>query len=223
MPRSPSSAAPGPPAVAERMTLRDHQRAYTRQRLLASGRELFESKGYAATKVEDIAAAADASKATVYAYFKTKLELMLALWDGVDTDFVGRYQNLDRLLFGAGRASRLKLRDWLGHELEFWKQNARLIEVTRQARAVEPAMATSDEAAVGASCIDSMSGFLTRDGGHRELSRQRAILLERMTAHTFEQLSLGYLQVDDDAALDLLTDLWWAVFRPRRPELRSSQ
>jgi AcrR family transcriptional regulator len=198
------------------MTLRDHQRAHTRQRLLASGRELFERNGYAATKVEDIAAGADASKATLYAYFKTKTDLITALWDGVDTDFTRRYQNLDRLLFGTGRASRAKLSDWLAGELEFWRANARLIEVTRQARAVEPLMPAADEAAAAAQCIDSMTGFLARGREHREQRRQRAILLERMTAHTFEQLSLGHLDADEAVALDLLTDLWWMVFQPGR-------
>jgi AcrR family transcriptional regulator len=196
------------------MTLRDHQRAYTRQRLLASGRELFESRGYTATKVEDIATAADASKATFYAYFNTKVELIGALWDGVDTVFIRHYQNLDRLLFSTSRASRAKLREWLTNELGFWKQNARLVQVTRQAKAVEPGMSFPDEAAAGARCIDSMAGFLERNRDHREQSRQRAILLERMTAHTLEQLALGNLDVQEDLALDLLTDLWWTVFRP---------
>jgi AcrR family transcriptional regulator len=211
---APAEQAGQPPAAAPaRRTLRDHQRDYTRKRLLTAGRELFERNGYAATKVDDIAAAADASKATVYAYFKTKVELLLALWEGVDADFERRYQDLDQILFGGARPSRGKVRAWLATQLEFWKENGKLIDATRQARAVEPAMAGVDENVTGANCIDCMTRFLARDPGRRELNRQRAVLTERMTSDTFEQLSIGNLKVDEDVVLDLLTDQWWMVFR----------
>jgi AcrR family transcriptional regulator len=204
----PSAAAPG------KRTLRDHQRDYTRRRLLASGRELFERNGYAATKVEDIAAAADASKATVYAHFKTKVELMLALWDGTDADFEHRYQDLDRILFETAQPSREKLRAWLATQLEFWKANGKLIDASRQARAMEPAMAGLDETTAGANCVNGMTRFLAGDSGRREVNRQRAVLTERMTSHAFEQIAVGNVSVDEDVALDLLTEQWWMVFRP---------
>jgi len=202
----PSAAAPG------KRTLRDHQRDYTRRRLLASGRELFERNGYAATKVEDIAAAADASKATVYAHFKTKVELMLALWDGTGADFERRYQDLDRILFETAPPSREKLRAWLATQLEFWKENGKLIDASRQARAMEPAMAGLDEATAGANCVNRMTRFLAADSGRREVNRQRAVLTERMTSHAFEQIAVGNVNVDEDVALDLLTEQWWMVF-----------
>jgi AcrR family transcriptional regulator len=195
-------------------TLRDHQRDYTRQRLLASGRELFERNGYAATKVEDIAAGADASKATVYAHFKTKVELMLALWDGTGADFEHRYQDLDLILFGTAQPSREKLRAWLATQLEFWKANGKLIDASRQARAMEPAMSGLDETKAAVRFVNSMTRFLAADPGRCEVNRQRAVLTERMTSHAFEQIAVGNLDVDEDTALDLLTEQWWMVFRP---------
>ncbi len=49
--------------------LRAAQKQLTRRLLLDSGLELFKSKGYAATTVDDIAKAAGTTRVTFYAYF----------------------------------------------------------------------------------------------------------------------------------------------------------
>lgn len=60
-------------------TLREAQKQMTRKLLLDAGLDLFVSKGYAATKVDDIASAAGTTRVTFYAYFPSKVDLMRAL------------------------------------------------------------------------------------------------------------------------------------------------
>ncbi|MFI1561668.1 TetR/AcrR family transcriptional regulator [Streptomyces sp. NPDC020490] len=59
--------------------LREAQKQMTRKLLLSTALELFRTKGYAATTVDDIAAAAGTTRVTFYAYFPSRSDLMRAL------------------------------------------------------------------------------------------------------------------------------------------------
>jgi AcrR family transcriptional regulator len=59
--------------------LREAQKEMTRRRLLATALELFQAKGYAATTVDDIAAAAGTTRVTFYAHFPSRSDLMRTL------------------------------------------------------------------------------------------------------------------------------------------------
>lgn len=61
--------------------LREQQKQMTRRLLLESGLDLFTTKGYAATTVDDIATTAGTTRVTFYAYFSSRSELMKALMD----------------------------------------------------------------------------------------------------------------------------------------------
>lgn len=59
--------------------LRARQKASRNRRILQAAADLFRSTGYAAARIEDIAAAAEVSVGTLYNYFETKGELLLAI------------------------------------------------------------------------------------------------------------------------------------------------
>ena len=59
--------------------LRERQKADRHRRLMDAALMLFRDKGYGAVRTEDIAAAADVSVGTLYNYFETKGDLLLAL------------------------------------------------------------------------------------------------------------------------------------------------
>lgn len=63
------------------MTLRDDKRLATRTRLLEVAVELFVERGYEATSMDDIAAAAEVSRATAFNYFARKEDLLVAWAD----------------------------------------------------------------------------------------------------------------------------------------------
>src|SRR5262249_30815998 len=69
--------------LAENVGLRPRKRAKQRLDLLKAASVLFRQKGYAATRMEDIATKARVSTKTVYNYFPTKREL---LFDFLDRD-----------------------------------------------------------------------------------------------------------------------------------------
>ena len=60
------------PAVVSRSTRK-------RQAILHVGRRLFLQKGYAGTSMDEVAAAADVSKVTIYKYFSDKQTLFAAV------------------------------------------------------------------------------------------------------------------------------------------------
>ena len=57
---------------------RAESRERTRQRLLAEAQRLFRERGYAATSLEQIAAAAEVTKGAIYGHFASKEDLMIS-------------------------------------------------------------------------------------------------------------------------------------------------
>lgn len=67
--------------------LRERQKEKRKQAIMAAGARLFQARGFDATAMEDIAAAAELSVGTVYNYFKSKAEICLAIYQA-DRDLV---------------------------------------------------------------------------------------------------------------------------------------
>jgi len=76
--------------------LRQRQKASRRARILSAARKNFQEIGYAEVKIEDIAAEADVSPATIYNYFGTKAGILLALVGESDTILIERLDDLAR-------------------------------------------------------------------------------------------------------------------------------
>jgi AcrR family transcriptional regulator len=69
-------------------SLREKHAEATRRALLDSARKLFIINGYDASGVDEIAAAAGATRGAVYHHFKGKRELLLALLDEIQAELV---------------------------------------------------------------------------------------------------------------------------------------
>ena len=84
--------------MAHLVSLRDQQKQLTRQRLLEAALEVFSSKGYANTTVDDVVASAGASRATFYLHFASKIDLLLEVSTIATKDTPALYAALDKAL-----------------------------------------------------------------------------------------------------------------------------
>ncbi|MEU8139077.1 TetR/AcrR family transcriptional regulator [Streptodolium elevatio] len=73
------------------LDMRARQKIYTRQRLIAAASNLFETKGYEATTVDDIVAEAGAARATFYLHFTGKPDIVGALADRIWADTEAKF------------------------------------------------------------------------------------------------------------------------------------
>jgi AcrR family transcriptional regulator len=69
-----------------RVSLRTEQIAGTRAAIVSSARRLFGSRGYAATSIDEVAAAARVTKGAVYHHFGSKEALFRAVYDEVEAE-----------------------------------------------------------------------------------------------------------------------------------------
>ena len=100
-------------AVVRRPSLRAVQKEMTRERLREAARLLFFSSGYLATTVEQIAAAAGASRATFYLHFKDKDEVL----QDIALDYAPRALAVMRRLKGP-LPTHAEIRLWLNNWVE---------------------------------------------------------------------------------------------------------
>lgn len=69
-------------AVSRKPTLRDAQKAHTRQRILDAARAVFFREGYYAATIDQIVAEAGASRPTFYLHFRDKEQILGELMEG---------------------------------------------------------------------------------------------------------------------------------------------
>ncbi|XKK38143.1 TetR/AcrR family transcriptional regulator [Nocardiopsis sp. ARC36] len=99
----------------------------TRKLLLDAGLDQFVSKSYAATKVDDIASAAGTTRATFYAYFPSKVDLMKALISerlnpALDRVPSAEHGSTERELVAVVEdGSRERIRAWLASSAQRWE------------------------------------------------------------------------------------------------------
>lgn len=74
------TAGADPSTTGRRLTRRERNKIETRARLLRSARRLFTVNGVTGTTVEDVASAAEVSRATFFNYFQGKDAVLEALW-----------------------------------------------------------------------------------------------------------------------------------------------
>lgn len=99
-------------------SIRAAKKRLTRGLILDAARELFETRGYAATTVDEIASSAGTTRATLYLHFASKAELLESLVRAVDEYFgeTDAPSLADVVVSGDPRG----IRDWLARKLDQW-------------------------------------------------------------------------------------------------------
>ncbi|MGA4985651.1 TetR/AcrR family transcriptional regulator [Streptomyces cellulosae] len=124
--------------------LREAQKQMTRRLLLESGLELFKTKGYAATTVDDIATAAGTTRVTFYAYFPSRSDLMRALIDEQLNETLQRVRSPEHgstardLVETVTEGTQEAITAWLRRTAELWPAVRPIIRIGRDASVVDP-------------------------------------------------------------------------------------
>jgi AcrR family transcriptional regulator len=149
--------------------LREAQKQLTRRLLLDSGLEMFRTKGYASTTVDDIATAAGTTRVTFYAYFPSRSELMKALIDERLNEALQRVRSPEHgstardLVATVADGTAEAIGAWLRHTAESWPVIRPIIRIGRDAAAVDPELADLVERWVEEAVSDIEDG-LTQAG-----------------------------------------------------------
>ena len=121
-------ARPGGPAQARELRARGK---LTMRKLLDAGARVFATKGYFATRVDDIVKVARISHGTFYLYFANKEDLFRALAGEVADEMRELAESLAPLRPGA--AGRAELQEWIGRLSDLYERNGPVIRAWTEA------------------------------------------------------------------------------------------
>ncbi|MGA4692008.1 TetR/AcrR family transcriptional regulator [Rhodococcus sp. AB351] len=187
------------------MSLRAAQKQMTYELFLAKALELFGTKGYAATTIDDIATAAGSTRTTFYLHFSSKADVMSALLTKVDSILTAADDPSLTEVVASG--SRALIRQWLDRKLTQWDEIEPYMTASYQA-AHEPDVATTTEQWFESAVADMTAGLDRAGRLDPDRRRIRCVLafgqLEHMSRRYF---SLGW-RTPREICLDELTDSW---------------
>ncbi|MDC3726777.1 TetR/AcrR family transcriptional regulator [Rhodococcus sp. Rp3] len=187
------------------MSLRAAQKQMTYELFLAKALELFGTKGYAATTIDDIATAAGSTRTTFYLHFSSKADVMSALLTKVDSILTAADDPSLTEVVASG--SRALIRQWLDRKLTQWDEIEPYMTASYQA-AHEPDVATTTEQWFEGAVADMTAGLDRAGRLDPDRRRIRCVLafgqLEHMSRRYF---SVGW-RTPREICLDELTDSW---------------
>lgn len=191
-------------APASRRALRNQGRK-TMRRLLDAAMQAFESRGYHATRVNDVVEIAKTSHGTFYLYFSNKEDLLRALVAEAASEAAEVYDVVADP--PAGVQDWDHLREWVARYSAFWAHYAPLVRAWTDLAAIDPELGGQIRHSVR-----SMSSALARqvaaaeqpgDGVDPEVAGMAVLaMLDR-----FHYLRDFLGRPVDDAAIDTLTTL----------------
>ena len=187
-------------------SLRDAQKRMTRELLLENGLTLFSAKGYLATTIEDIAAAAGTTRTTFYLHFASKSELLAELLKRVADEVIGADETKLEDCVASGDAG--KLRGWISSNFDNWDKLRPYLLPAYEAAPSDPVIHAS---LIGwfEDTIASMERGLARADRFPEADRRARCVLAfgqfEYTAHRY--FSLGW-RTPREAMLRNMADSW---------------
>jgi AcrR family transcriptional regulator len=194
-------------------SLREAQREFTRNRLLAAARAAFEAKGYVDVTIEDIVDPAGASRATFYLYFPSKVAILQAILEELDAEGNGILA-----IFEANPDISVEgLLAWLRKSVEFYEAHKLLFRALYQAQIVEPEYANWMEVNVER-FVDMWARLgLVPDKSDEDL-RVAATLFFAQCERTLYLLIIQGIEVNREKVLRAIAESWHHTFEVgRRP------
>ena len=195
---------------AKPIPLRKQQRSYTRQRLVEAARELFLRNGTRGTSVDDIAKAAGTSRATFYAHFTDKQDVIREMARGMWETAFALYERFG-LLKDWSHAS---IGGWLRQIFDAWERDAENVNLVVQEMPGELQAEFMADLEKRVAALMSPNPNWSRFTP--EEAERRAILLLVQLERGMSAVHWGGWKVDRDALLQTLTDVWVATLHGDR-------
>ncbi len=198
------------------LSLREEQKLFTRRRLLDAARRVFAARGYGASGIDDLVAAAGVGRATFYLHFANKSEVMAEVSRELLPEAAIYWRKLDRSL-----GSSESVREWLSEVLQWWEKHRDLLPAIHEATFVDRAFAAEQYRS-----LRLMTGELTSYLGRAHAPSRREVRLRiELLVLQLDQFCLNWIvqkavAVDRDLVLGVLTDIWCVALRIPREERR---
>lgn len=198
----------------EMATLREAQKEMTRKLLLDAGLELFVSKGYATTTVDDIASAAGTTRVTFYAYFPSKVDLMKALIAErlnreLDRVPSAEHGSTERELVAVVQdGSPERIRTWLTATSARWDAIRPYTTTAFEAAAVDPEIRALLDEWLNEAIGDIEDGLDRADRFPAGTRHFRSVIAITALDHVARHWTPGHWGVEREQMLDVLTESW---------------
>jgi AcrR family transcriptional regulator len=179
----------------------------TRRLLMEKALELFEAKGYVATTIDDIAAAAGTTRTTFYMHFASKAQLMQELVAELDVIFTSADDPPLRRVVSSGDPQLI--RAFIETKADQWPVTRSHVLAANQAAAVEPDIAATKEQWYEATIAEMQRGL--DDAGRFEPATRRvrcSLAFGQLEYLSVRWMERGWSVVDRQSALDVLADSW---------------
>ena len=183
----------------------------TRDNLLEAGRRVFEQRGYANTRMSDIAKAAGVSHGTVYTWFDDKESLLRALVDDIVTEVFAALAIGDDVPEPEQRMLEANRR-----YLAAYRRHGRMLEVVEEAAATDAryrdALAGVRRDHVGRVTRDiarlQRDGIAEPDVDPAVAAGALCAMVEGFGRHWYGRGEQAVSTHDDETAVETLTRLW---------------
>lgn len=195
-------------------TLREAQKEMTRKLLLDAGLDLFVSKGYVPTTVDDIASAAGTTRVTFYSYFPSKVDLMKALISERLNAALDRVASAERgstqreLVAVVEDGSRERIRAWLASTSERWDTIRPYTTTAFEAAAVDPEIRALLDEWLNEAIGDIKDGLDRADRFPAGTRHFRSVIAITELDYVARHWTPGHWGVAHAEMLDVLTESW---------------
>ena len=181
----------------------------TRELLLKEGLALFEAKGYAATTIDDIAAAAGTTRTTFYMHFPSKSHLMQALITTVNELLVATDDPPLTDVVESGK--RELIHTWLSRKIDQWAEIKPYVQAAHEAAGVDPEIQGAIDGWFESAIGDIQAGLDRADRYDPSSRRVRGTLAFGQLEFASRRWMRHGWDVDRDATLGVMTDSWCAL------------
>lgn len=195
--------------------LRRAQKEMTRRLLLSTALDLFNTKGYAATTIDEIAAAAGTTRVTFYAYFPSRADLMKALIGELD-ELLGRAASpaqgstasLVNVVAGGDPG---EIADWLRETSKSWDAIRPYTKAAFEAATVDPEIRLLADGWFDEAIGDVQLGLERAGRFDPQTRRLRAVLAMTQLDYLARNWTPGRWETDLDPMLEVLAASWVAL------------